>query len=366
MPGRKELTRGRSKAEFATMLHRAFLAFPLALAIHGGSGGAWAQEAEKLFASHDLLEFTLQADFDQLNKDRGQESEERPGTLILAGPLGAGGDPVSLEMSVKTRGDFRLQKRNCPFPPLRLNLPEASPAGTIFDGQDKLKLVTHCRDRDDFEQNILEEYLAYRIFNLFTDRSFQVRLARITYTDVNGKVDPVTRLAFLIEDEDDLAGRLNGMMLEVPAVHSEDYEPMAAGLLYVFQYLIGNVDWSVTHFHNVKLLRVGMDHFPVPYDFDWSGLVDAPYAEPHPTYAEKIRTVRDRLYCGSCSARINYATLFRQFNEKREDIRELIEAQTFLTERNREDAQEYIDGFYEVINDPGRAERQIVRACSGG
>jgi hypothetical protein len=269
-------------------------------------------------------------------------------------------------VKVKTRGDFRLQRRNCPFPPLRLNLPEASPAGTIFDGQDQLKLVTHCRDRDDFEQNMLEEYLAYRIFNLMTDRSFQVRLARITYVDVNGKGDPVTRLAFLIEDEDDLAARLDGTMLNVEAVFSSDYEPMAAGLLYVFQYLIGNEDWSVTHFHNVKLLRVGMDHFPVPYDFDWSGLVNAPYAYPHDAYADKIRNIRDRLYCGSCSDRINYATLFREFNEKRAAIEELIAAETLLTERNREEAQEYVDDFFEVINDTRRAERVIVRACVGG
>jgi hypothetical protein len=311
------------------MLSRVLLSLLTASVFIGGSEGVFAQDPARLFAFANPLEFTLQADFDQLNKDRDQESEERPGRLILAGPLGEGGAPKSLDVKVKTRGDFRLQRRNCPFPPLRLNLPEASPAGTIFDGQDQLK-------------------------------------ARITYVDVNGKGDPVTRLAFLIEDEDDLAARLDGTMLNVEAVFSSDYEPMAAGLLYVFQYLIGNEDWSVTHFHNVKLLRVGMDHFPVPYDFDWSGLVNAPYAYPHDAYADKIRNIRDRLYCGSCSDRINYATLFREFNEKRAAIEELIAAETLLTERNREEAQEYVDDFFEVINDTRRAERVIVRACVGG
>ena len=94
--------------------------------------------------------------------------------------------------------------------------------------------------------------------------------------------------------------------------------------------------------------------------------MNAPYAEPHPAYADKIESVRDRLYCGSCSARINFGTLFREFNEKRAAIEELVAAQTFLTERNRKEAQKYVDDFYAVINDLRRAERLIVLACVGG
>ena len=241
------------------------LPFFLALGQASGQGPASAgPESEQLFAGASPVEFTLEADFQQLKKDRDQESEERPGRMILAGPMGSGGEPLAIDLKVRTRGNFRLQKRNCSFPPLRLNLPKTELAGTVLDGQNKLKLVDHCQDRDAYEQNVLEEYLAYRLYNLFTDRSFQVRLARVTYVDITGKDDPVTRLAFLVEDEDDLAARLNGTILEPPAVHSDDYDPMAAGLLYLFQYLIGNEDWSVTHFHNVKLLRVGMDHFPFP------------------------------------------------------------------------------------------------------
>ena len=141
-----------------------------------------------LFASYDVLALTLEADFEQLKKDRDQESEEREGKIILMGD-GERKDPINIQ--VKTRGKFRLERKNCSFPPLRLNFPGDGLEGTVMEGQDKLKLVTHCRDNGTYEQNVLEEYLAYRMYNLFTDLSLRARLARVTYVDSRGKDDPV-------------------------------------------------------------------------------------------------------------------------------------------------------------------------------
>jgi hypothetical protein len=322
----------------------------------GGSG------VRPLFATQEPLILTLEADFDQLKKDRDQESEEREGSIILTGP---GGESVSVPIKVKTRGMFRLQKANCSFPPLRLDLPDEGLEGTDLEGQDRVKLVVHCVDNDNYEQNVLEEYLAYRIYNLFTEISFQVRLARVTYVDSKGKDDPYTRVAFLLEDEEAMATRLDGSMLtdQVPAADPSEYQQEAVGQMYLFQYLIGNEDWSPTHFHNIKLMRVGWEYFPVPYDFDFSGLVDAPYATLPPDLAEKIDSVRDRLYRGCCSEGIDYGALFAKFNGQREAILDLVGSQTLLTERNIGSALRYIEEFYEIINDARKAQRQIVNAC---
>ena len=128
---------------------------------------------EELFASDIPLVFTLEADFKQLRKDRSQESEERPARMtVKEGP----GREVSFPIQLRTRGNFRLKSHICPFPPLRLNLPTDSVSGTLLEGQDKLKLVTHCMDRDSYELNALEEYLTYRIYNLLTDVGFRVQL----------------------------------------------------------------------------------------------------------------------------------------------------------------------------------------------
>ena len=158
-----------------------------------------------LFSSNEPVEFVLEANWDELDGDRDQESEERPGQVHWTSPSG---EEITIPIEVKTRGNFRLRKSTCSSPPLRLDFPGTGTEGTLFHGQDKIKLVSHCRNRDNFEQNLLEEYLAYRIYNLLTDISFRVRLARITYVDSMGNADPVTRMAFLIEDEDAMADRL--------------------------------------------------------------------------------------------------------------------------------------------------------------
>jgi hypothetical protein len=315
--------------------------------------------SEELLASDKPLAFALEADFDQLMDDREQETEERPGRFELLG----GAPPISFPVKVRTRGNFRLQNFICPFPPLRLNFPTDSIAGTTLEGKDKLKLVTHCRDRDSYEQNLLEEYLAYRIYNLLTDISFRVQLALVTYRDTSGKEDPTSRLAFLIEDEETLAERLGGEMLEVPTANPDDFAPMQAGLFYLFQYMIGNTDWSLVHFHNVKLIRIGWEYYPIPYDFDFSGFVDTPYAGPSPLIADRIQSVRERLYWGVCSDRIDYPSLFSHFNARREAILDLIRTQEGLADHNRRSAERYVEAFYEILDDEKDADWKIVSAC---
>jgi len=314
--------------------------------------------AQTLFQSDAPLVLELEADFGQLLKDRGQESEERPGRMTLQRP----GGEVSVPLKLRTRGNFRLRDHICPFPPLRLNFPTDSIAGTPLEGQDKLKLVTHCRDWDRYEQNVLEEYLAYRIYNLLTDVGFRVQLALITYRDTSGEHSAVSRLGFLIEDEEALAARLGGQMLEVPSAHPDDFVPRQAGLMYVFEFMIGNTDWSLVQFHNVKLIRIVSEYFPIPYDFDFSGLVDAPYAGPNPALAQRISTVSERLYWGICSDDIDYRVLFDHFNGHREAILELIQGQAGLTERNARLASAYVESIYEIINDRKEADRMIVKA----
>jgi hypothetical protein len=315
---------------------------------------------EGLFTSNEPIEFVLEANWDELDGDRSQESEEWPGRVLWTGPDGR---ETAIPIEVKTRGFFRLQRSTCFFPPLRLDFPGEGTEGTVFQGQDKLKLVTHCRDRDNYVQNVLEEYLAYRIYNLLTDISFRVRLARITYVDSKGEEDPVTRLAFLIEDEDAMADRLGGMIMDVPGAPPSHFQQDQAALMYVFQFMIGNTDWAMLQFHNLKALGVGRDYFPVPYDFDWSGLVDAPYAGPNPMIAHIIDNVRERLYMGMCNDAIDYPAVYARFDEEREAILALPRSIPGLSEGNQRTAVRYLETFYEIIDSEAAARRQIQNAC---
>lgn len=317
------------------------------------------EEAPPLFASNETLHFTLVADFNDIHKDRKEDSKYEAAELFF-GPAAAG--VSGLKLKVKTRGRFRLKRSTCEYPPLRLNFPKKSVTGTVFEGQDKLKLVTHCQDRDSYEANLVEEYLAYRIYNLLSDMSFRVRLARITYVDARGKDDPVVRYGFLIEDEDAMASRLGGRLAEATRANPYEYNGEGAALVTIFQYMVGNTDFSLVHFHNIKLFRsADRGYFPIAHDFDWSGLVDAPYARPDPLL--DARSVRERIYRGFCRPDVDFPAILADIAERRAVIGELLATQEGLDQRSRDRLTEYLDEFFETIGEPREADRKIMGAC---
>lgn len=317
-----------------------------------------------LFESHDPLEVTIWADFEELEDDRDQEEEEREGRINFTTPDGTS---LDLSLQIQTRGRFRLKRDTCRFPPLRINLKKGELDGTFLDGQDKIKLVTHCRDDDRYEQNVLEEYLVYRMYNVLTDNSMRVRLARMTYHDTGDEDDdPVTRWGFLLEDDDLVAERLGGEILdledeEMKQIHPARVVGRNTGPLVLFNYMVGNTDFSIYAAHNVELVVRENETIPVPYDFDWTGFVDAPYAHPDPRF--NIRNVRQRVFRGYCRPGVDYQGLYALFNEKRDEIEEPIRTLEPLEQRNRQEALEYIADFYEIINDEQRAKSNIERAC---
>ena len=351
-------------------------AIPLLLAalVHGtaltaqdaGSGGTDANQI--LFASNDPLTLTIEAPLEAIFEEREQVSSYHPGIMILEN---GDGSRVRLDVQVKTRGKFRLDRKNCNFPPLRINFKRKQVENTAFAGQDKLKLVTHCQDkRADYEQYILLEHLIYRTYNLFTDLSFQVRLARINYVDTEGDREPLTKYAFFIEDEDDMAGRNGWEVLQVPGVPPLQYEQDQLNLAEVFQFLVGNTDWGAFKrpsdeaacCHNVKVVgHPAGPVFPVPYDFDWTGLISARYARPDPSLP--IRSVRQRLYRGICRDRSQLDATIPAFQEQKEAIYALYENQGGLEEKQLERTVKYLDEFYEIAGDSKKINREIHDRC---
>lgn len=328
-----------------------------------------AARSAPLFASHELLELTLEADFQTLKKeDRSRDSrEERPAVLRWSVP---GGTTGSLDIQVRTRGNFRLMRRNCDFPPLRLNVKKGATKGTLFEGQDKLKLVVTCKlGQDYWEQYVLLEYMAYRTLNALTDRSLRVRLARVTYVDTTGKDDPFTRFAFLIEPDEIMALRNNARVIQWTSGQLDPrlLEKRNAILMDMFQYMIGNTDWSGVEMHNMILIR-SWENVPyaVPYDFDFSGLVNARYASPDPSLS--ISRVRQRLFRGFCAGDVDrpqedYDAVYDFLREKKEEIYGMWGDLEGLEKDRLEDTLDYFDDFYETIGDPKRIEARMMRDC---
>ncbi len=315
--------------------------------------------ASRLFDATEPLRITLTADFGAIAKDRGTTKHDHVGLVAYAGP---GDDTVSMEVRLRTRGRYRL--RICQYPPLKVVFDRAHTARTIFAHQGgSLKLVVQCRSGRSYANYLLEEHLIYSVYNLLTERSFRARLAVVTYVDPHEKHAPETRYGFFLEDDNRMAARNGASVFKQKGVYQADTDFEQMTLLAVFQYMIGNTDWSVAGLHNIVPIRDSTSTiFPVPYDFDWSGVIWTPYAQPDPRLG--IVTVRQRIFRGACRTPADLAPAFARFNARKDSIYALYRAQPGLEPQRVKQALEYYDEFYKTINDPGRVDREFIRSCA--
>lgn len=316
-------------------------------------------EAAQLFREEQPLKLLLIANFGRLRRDRIAKPPWREGRISYEE---SPGKSIDVPVRLRTRGIWRLHE--CDFPPIRLDFKKDSVKNTIFEKLDKPKLVTHCKDTKEGDQLILAELQLYRIDNLLTSYSHRVRLAQIVYADSgSGKVE-TTRYAFFEEEPDAVAHRVGGMLVKQQGATAGDLVPSAAALFDVFQYFIGNTDWSVAGLHNVELISSDTLYVPVAYDFDFSGAVNARYAVVDPSLP--IHRVRDRLYRGYCMASNDvFPPVFDLFRAKKDSIYALYSDSIgrLLDADRAKDALDYFNEFYETINRPNEAKRQIVDRC---
>lgn len=326
---------------------------------------AAAAENAPLFSTHDPLVMTLRTDIEWLREERN-DTVEVEGTATF---VDLDGSEVTRPVDVRVRGEFRLDPDNCNFPPLRLDFPRSEMDGTVFEGENQLKLVTPCHDgRDDYQRYVYDEYLAYRVFNLVTPYSHRVRLVEVTYEDVDGDYDTRTKVGFLLESDERMAERNRATYEEhIPLLPPWDADGRQSVIASVFNYMIGMLDWSAVQFHNVRPIRTEDGRYiPVPYDFDFSGVVDARYAGPPPELvaSHRLRRVTQRLYRGFCRPELEYATVAELFLSKRREVGELYRTFELYDDADHaEDALDFYDDFWEVMEDPEQFEEEIVDNC---
>jgi hypothetical protein len=246
--------------------------------------------------------------------------------------------------------------------PILLDLAKKDLAGTVFEGQRDLKLVTHCENSGDGEQNVLTEYLTYRIFNLFTPRSFRARLVKVTYADPKRSQAPAPRYGVLLENDEDVARRMEGRLYTIPNRLFNFVEPESLVLMALLQHMIGNTDFSIMALHNIKLVQVkNLTIYPVAYDFDYSGLVNTGYGAVDKRL--NISSVRERLYRGPCKPMQELAPVLEKITAKKDEVLALIDQIPDMKRERRADAREYLGEFFAIAASPGRAKRAFVDNC---
>jgi hypothetical protein len=315
--------------------------------------------ASSLFDDDAVLEVKLSGPLSSLLKEK-DGSRELPFLLRANG----------IEHLVKVRLRGKSRRVVCSFPPLRINFATGDTAQSVFENQDKLKLVTQCQKRRSSQLDVLQEYAAYRIFNLLSEISYKVRLLHITYTDTEGRPEKNTfdHYGFLIESSSELADRVGGQPVQETGLSIDSLDSKHAATVFVFEYLIGNTDWSLVRAevddrccHNGDLLDIGSARYYVPYDFDRSGLVNARYAKPDLDL--RISRVTQRLYRGYCISTDALKNALGTVKARKADILGVISQLPVLSQKEIKATMKYLERFFDQASDEDKIVKLFERKC---
>jgi hypothetical protein len=312
-----------------------------------------------LFDESDPLQITLTLDLKRYQR------EKHKGEYMPVHFLYQLNDSVKVEksMRMKARGEFR--RSHCNMAPFWLNVNSGDEKNEEIQDIKRIKIVTHCKGSKDYEEYVLKEYLCYRIYNILAPVSFRARLVRMTYVDT-GRNNKVTEgWAFMIEPEQMLADRLDALVVKNDQLPTTLMRPLDLDVLVMFQYMIGNPDFSVSGRHNIKILGLpgygSQGYTPVPYDFDYTGLVNAYYAEPGEGLG--INSVKERYFLGPCRGKDDYIPAIEHINQYRDEIFRQIREFEFLDQKGKNEMIKYLDEYFRMAERPELIESAIRRTC---
>ncbi len=311
------------------------------------------------FASEELLEMTLIFDVSEFLKTR-YEPRNVDATITLRTDDNR---TISRKIKIKARGGMR--RSYCAFPPIMLKFNDDDSGAFHVPGRQSIKLVTHCNRTPQFRSYLMKEYLVYKLYNQITPYSFKTRLVKICYADVRNPKKLFTAYGFLIENEDEMAARNHAVVLDNKFLTQKNMNSMDMARLAVFNYMIGNTDWSVPLLHNitvVKTLEALSDKgIPVAYDFDYSGFVNPVYAVPFESYP--IESVRERYYIGRCFADAELDPVIEEFESKKEMLVGTINNFEYLSKGYKKQQESYLNSFFSICEDQPAMMSNLNRTC---
>jgi hypothetical protein len=344
-------------------MRNGMLSAAAALGLAGAPSAAAAQASSPLFASNDVIHIAITAPVNALMRNR---ASSQPVAGTLTDPAGQ-----SLPVAVSIRSTTRRNADVCDFAPLRVNFTAPPAPNSLFAGQSKLKLVTHCGSGAGAQQYELLEYAAYRMLNQLTPRSFRVRLASIDYRDGNGR-PMFTRYGFFIEDLKDVARRNGLKPTHAPErIPAADLSPPDSARYALFQHMIANHDWSMRAgaagkdcCHNAEIIGTLTPGgaIPIPYDFDYSGFVGAPYAVPPAQMS--LSNVRQRFYRGFCAHSPQAMVAARQFRAAQPQMLAVLAQTPGLEPRVQQRAASFLNGFFTDIATDADVSAKVLKRCA--
>jgi hypothetical protein len=311
-----------------------------------------------LFRNDDILKISLRFDITEFTRKKPKEDLDAILTYHISEK-----DSINKTVRLKSRGEMRNEY--CSFPPIKMNFKDSGFEKSDLNHIKTIKMVTHCQYGN--EEYLFKEYLIYKLYNVLTDTSFRVRLLNIEYINTRKAGKPIKTYAFLIEPEEMLAERVKSVPVKSVNLTQKNIVPEMMDRLAIFNFMIGNTDWSVPNLHNCKVLsslsfgNSGLG-LVVPYDFDYSGLVNADYAIPYEGLG--LSSVRERRYVGICRSEETFINALKEFTEKKEDFYRVINEFPLLGEKTKKEMIKYLDSFYLLFDKRNTIISNILDGCS--
>ena len=310
-----------------------------------------------ILEQYDPLNVVIEASMKKLRKDRKDEKWQ-PGNLYIMM-----GDSVAYSQKVMVASRGKMRKKTCDVPPIKIRFFTDKPENDSLADINELKLVVNCRNAMLDEQLVRREHLAYELYNIFTDESFRTKSANVVMREAGKKRNSLQTTAFFIESQREMAARLGGKALKSRIFSPRVCDSLAYTRMSVFQFMIGNTDWGAYTRHNVKVIAYRNRRIVViPYDFDYSGLVDADYAVP--SKDSKIDDVKERYFLGLCHSDSLYDKVFDEFRLQKTAVMALCKDYPGFNLESRKHVENYIEEFYTIIKDPVRRRREIQEHCN--
>ncbi|SMD41940.1 hypothetical protein SAMN00777080_0475 [Aquiflexum balticum DSM 16537] len=322
-------------------------------------GVAQENDISPLFENQETMEIKLSYSIKALKKEK-QDSVYFPSVVHYKVP---GEEWDSLTMNLRARGNFR--RNNCFFPPIRIKIKKKDAKGTLFEGNNNLKLVVPCQSGKADIDLVMKEYLCYKLSEPVIPYHFKTRLANLTLIDISGKNPKTFEVkGFFIEDDDVVAKRHNSKIAKDRQIVPLRQQALSSVRIDFFEFMIANTDWSAMAQHNIKVMQTNdtKEYIPIPYDFDMSGLVNANYAVTSELLS--ISNVRQRIYRGFCRTPEDFEQVRAEFIEKESQIMKSVDdLSSELNPKDIADIKLFLGEFFNILKSDKLFNEQILSQC---
>jgi hypothetical protein len=319
-------------------------------------------EAQRLFRSTEPVEITFTTNLKAIVRERDSTKLNPYGAEMAF--KDSVGKEVKIPVTLRARGHFRRQARNCFFPPIRWDAKREVTQGTLFQGLQRMKITTNCRPgNEDYQQYIFAEYAVYRMYALISPVHFRTRLAHIVYKDSAKATADVESWAFFIEDDGEMARQNKSKLVETKGALFDDVDEPQLMRTTLFEYMVGNTDVSISGLHNIVLVRdtTTLNLKTIAYDFDFSGVVNPRYGSTDPRLP--IKRVTERLHRGPCRPVAAWKPVFAEFQAQKNAIDSVLGSIPQMKPSTVKNAREFLVDFWKVIGDDRLAKREISETC---